>query len=70
MDSCQLVCAILPSPIFAFWKSDEVDVVWVNKQPFIETSDLVEASYYDKEFGPIKFKGKKKDGTPRKIYME
>ena len=27
-------------------------------------------NYYDQEFGPIKFKGKKKDGAPREIYME
>ena len=54
---------------FFFWKGDEVEVVWVDKKPFIATSDYVEASYYDKEFGPIKFKGKKKDGAPRKIYM-
>ena len=53
-----------------FWKSDEVEVVWVDKQPFITTSDSLEASYYDQKFGPIKFKGKKKNGTPREIYME
>ena len=53
-----------------FWKGDEVEVVWANKQPFIATSNFVEASYYDQEFGPIKFKGKKKNGTPREIYME
>ena len=53
-----------------FWKGDEVEVVWVDKQTFIGTSDFVEASYYDQEFGPIKFKGKKKNGAPKKIYME
>ena len=53
-----------------FWKGDEVELVWENKQPFIATSDYVEASYYDQEFGLIKFKGKKKNGTPREIYME
>ena len=53
-----------------FWKGDEVEVVWADKQPFIATSDSIEASYYDKEFRPIKFNGKKKNGTPRKIYME
>ena len=46
------------------WKDDEVEVVCVNKQPFISTSYSVEASYYDQEFGSIKFKGKKKDGAP------
>ena len=45
-------------------------MVWADKQPFIVTSNYVEASYYDQEFGPIKFKGKKKDGAPREIYME
>ena len=30
----------------------------------------MEASCYDQEFGPIKFKGKKKNGVPREIYME
>ena len=53
-----------------FWKGDEVEVVWANKQPFIATSDSVEASYYDQEFGPIKFKGRKKGGAPKEIYME
>ena len=42
-----------------FWKGDEVEVVWAEKKLFIATSDSVEASYYDQEFGPIKFKGKK-----------
>ena len=52
------------------WKSDEVEVVWANKKPFIATSDSMEANYYDKEFGPIKFKRKKKNWPPREIYME
>ena len=53
-----------------FWKGDEVEVVWANKQPFIATSDSIEASYCDQEFSPIKFKGKKKNETLREIYME
>ena len=53
-----------------FWKGNEIEVVWVDKQPFIATSYSVETSYYDQEFGPIKFKGKKKNGTLREIYME
>ena len=52
-----------------FWKGDEVEVVWVDKQPFIASLDSVEASYYNQEFSPIKFKGKKNDGAPREIYM-
>ena len=39
-----------------FWKDDEVKVIWVSKQPFIATLYSIEASYYDQEFGPIKFK--------------
>ena len=53
-----------------FWNGDEVKVVWVDKQPFIATSDFVEVDYYDQEFGQIKFKGKKKDGALREIYMK
>ena len=53
-----------------FWKGDEVKVVWEDKEPFISTLDFVEANYYDQEFGPIKFKGKKNDGAPNEIYME
>ena len=45
-------------------------MVYVDKQPFIATSDSMEANYYDQEFSPIKFKGKKKNGTLREIYME
>ena len=45
-------------------------MVWVDKQPFIATSNSVEASYYDQGFGPIKFKGKNKNETLREIYME
>ena len=41
-----------------------------DKQSFIATLDSVEASYYDQDFSPIKFKGKKKNETPREIYIE
>ena len=53
-----------------FWKGDEVEVAWANKQHFITTLDYVEVNYYDKEFGSIKFEGKKKNGALREIYME
>ena len=53
-----------------FWKGDEVEVVWANKQLFIATSSFIEVSYYYQEVGPIKFKGKKNNDTPREIYME
>ena len=71
-DWIQANCCVWSSlhQFLLFWKGDEVEVVWANKQPFIATSNFVEASYYDQEFGPIKFKGKKKNGTPREIYME
>ena len=45
-------------------------MVWADKQPFIATLDSMEAIYYDQEFGIIKFKGKKKNGTPREIYIK
>ena len=63
----------VPSSLYQlllFWKGDEVEVVWADKQPFIATSDSVEASYYDQDFGLIKFKGKKENETLREIYME
>ena len=45
-------------------------MIWVDKQPFIASSDFVESSYYDQEFGPITIKGKKKNGAPIEIYIE
>ena len=30
----------------------------------------MEARYYDREFGPIKFTSRRKDGVPRKAYMD
>ena len=53
-----------------FWKGDEVEVVWADKQPFIATSNSVEANYYNQEFGLIKFRGKKENETLKEIYME
>ena len=53
-----------------FWKGDEVEVAWTDKQPFTATLNFVEASYYDQEFSEIEFKGKKKNETKREIYME
>ena len=32
-----------------------MEVVWVAKQPFMTAIGSVEARYYDKNFGPIKF---------------
>ena len=43
-----------------------------NKQPFMAATatSFVEARYYDNEFGPIKFTSRKKDGVPRKAYID
>ena len=30
-----------------FWKRNEVEVVWTNKQPFMAATSSVEAKYYD-----------------------
>ena len=30
-----------------FWKGDEVEVVWADKQPFVATSNSMDASYYN-----------------------
>ena len=53
-----------------FWKGNEVEVVWADKQPFSAATGSTEARYYDQEFGPIKFTGRGKDGNPRKAYMD
>ena len=53
-----------------FWKGNEVEVVRADKQPFIAATSYVEARYYDQEFGPIKFTSRRKDGIPRKAYMD
>ena len=33
-------------------------------------TDTVKAMYYDQEFDPIKFTSRRKDGVPRKAYMD
>ena len=53
-----------------FWKGNEVEVVRENKKPFMEATGYVEVRYYDQEFGPIKFIGRRKDRVPRKAYMD
>ena len=47
-----------------------MEVVREDKQPFMEAIGSMEAMYYDQEFGPIKFTGKRKDGVPRKANMD
>ena len=53
-----------------FYKGNEVEVVWAKKQPFMGATGFVEARYYDQEFGSIKFTSIRKDGVPRKAYMD
>ena len=53
-----------------FWKGNEVEMVWVDKQPFMAATGFMEARYYDQEFSPIKFTSRRKYGIPRKAYMD
>ena len=52
-----------------FWKGNKVEVVQEDKKPFMAAISSVEARYYDQEFGPIKFIGRRKYRVPRKAYM-
>ena len=47
-----------------------MEVVRVDKQHFMAATGSVEARYYDKKFGPIMFTSRRKDGIPRKSYMD
>ena len=47
-----------------------MEVVRADRKPFMATTGFVEARYYDKVFGPIKFTSRRKDGIPRKTYMD
>ena len=49
---------------------NEVEVVWADKQPFMAATGSMEVRYYNHEFGPIKFTSRRKDGIPRKAYMD
>lgn len=51
-----------------FWKGDELEIVQEDSQPFQTNSSIVEARFYDGDFGPIKFYGKKKYGQPTSMY--
>ena len=53
-----------------FWKANEVEMGWTDKQPFMEATGCVEARYYDQEFCPIMFTSRRKDGILRKAYMD
>ena len=45
-----------------------MEVVRVDKQPFMVAIGYVEARYYDQEFGHIKFTSRRKDGIS--TYMD
>ena len=47
-----------------------MEVVRADKQPFMAATGSVEARYYDQEFDPIKFTSRRKDGVPRKAYID
>ena len=47
-----------------------MEVVQVDKKPFMATTGSMGARYYDQEFGPIKFTNRRKYGVPRKAYMD
>ena len=47
-----------------------MEVVRIDKQPFVDVTGSMEARYYDQEFGPIKFTSRRKDGIPRKAYID
>ena len=47
-----------------------MEVVWADMQPFMATTGSMEARYYDQEFSHIKFTSRRKDGIPRKAYMD
>ena len=53
-----------------YWKGSEVEVVRADKQPFMTVTSFVKARYYRKEFSSIKFTRRRKDGVPRKTYMD
>ena len=46
-----------------------MELVWEDKKPFMATTGSMESRYYDQEFGPIKFPRRRKDGVPRKAYI-
>lgn len=62
--------SIFPSPILDTLKGNDVEIVWVDKELFVVASNSVETHYYKHDYDLIRFKGRKKDETPRKLYME
>ena len=53
-----------------FWKGNEVEFVRVDKQSFMASTSFLEARYYDQKCSSIKFTSRRKDGVPRKAYMD
>ena len=47
-----------------------MEVVWVDKQPFMVATGSMEARYYNQELGLIKFTGRRKDKVLRKAYID
>ena len=47
-----------------------MEMVRVDKKPFMATIGFVRARYYDQEFGPIKFNSRRKYRVPRKACMD
>ena len=47
-----------------------MEVVRVDKQPFMAPTRSMESRYYDQEFGPIKFSSRRKYEILRKAYMD
>ena len=47
-----------------------MEMVRVDKQPFMVAISSGEVRYYDQEFSPIKFTSKRKDEVPRKAYRD
>ena len=47
-----------------------MEVVRVDKQPFMVATGTVEARYYDQEFSLIKFTSRRKNRVLRKAYMD
>ena len=47
-----------------------MELVWADKHPFMAAIGSMEARYYNQKFGLIKFISRRKDGVPRKAYMD
>ncbi|XP_038708517.1 uncharacterized protein LOC120003571 [Tripterygium wilfordii] len=50
-----------------FWKDNDVEVVWGDRKPFKANADNVEAGYYDRDIGPIKFFDHTNEGVRKAV---